>query len=455
MKYDHEEIISYSEKALSLFANRTLNRQEREWIISETIGALKDNLEPDFSEEQEKPASFSKKIIEWESSGSSFIDIQGQKYLDCLGVSSLNSIGHLRSRIVESIKKPLELQALNNPVFYNPQKAFLARLLAMITPGKLQYSVFCFSAEEAVEGAISLARFNNNSNIILTTGTYYSDSLLNERIRINKKESPEKDRLNDHFLVVPYEDIAMMEKIFSNNSYGKTPGAIIIEPINHEEGIIAPSQEYINKISDLCEKYETLLIIDETKIGLGRTGKLFAIEHYGLEPDILCLGNTLGGGIMPIGAFITTPDVLKKNSYSPSIFSKLNNNRPVSFSAAIAAVQVILDEGLVEKAAEKGAYILPNLQRMVRKYPVLKEARGKGLLIGLEFTSGKKASDMAKSLLREGIITTTSAKKRTTLRIEPALTIKLEEIDFLLETLEMLLNREKHKQSIMKGVDYA
>ncbi len=455
MKYDHEEIIRYSEKALSLFANQALNHQEREWVISETIEALKDNLEPDFSEEQENPASFSNRIIEWESSGSSFIDIQGRKYLDCLGVSSLNSIGYLRSKILESIKKPLELQALNNPVFYNPQKALLARLLAMITPGKLQCSVFCSSADEAVEGAISLALYNNNSAIIVKTGNYCSDSLSNERILVNKKESPEKQRLKDHVLVIPYEDIAMMDKAFSNNSYGEAPGAIIIEPINHEEGIVVPSQEYINKICDLCEQYETLLIVNETKIGLGRTGKLFAIEHYGLEPDILCLGNALGGGIMPIGAFITTSDVLKKNSYSPSICSKLNNNRPVSYSAAIAAVQVILDEGLVEKAAEKGAYILPNLQRMVRKYPILKEARGKGLLIGLEFTNEETASDMAKSLLREGIITTASAKKRTTLRIEPALTIKLEEIDFLLKTLEMLLNRKNHKQSIMKGVDFA
>jgi putrescine aminotransferase len=174
---------------------------------------------------------------------------------------------------------------------------------------------------------------------------------------------------------------------------------------------------------------------------MGRTGMLFAIEHYGVVPDILCLGKAFGGGVMPIGAFVSTEKIWQKMIPDPFLHSTTFGGNPLSCAAAIAGIKVIFDEGLIEHAAEKGNYILPRLQRIARKYPVLKTVRGKGLLIGLEFADNIAGYSIARALFENGILVAGTLNNAAAIRIEPPLTISIDEIDQVLEILEKVVKR--------------
>lgn len=443
MKCSPEEVINYSKKALNLSANLTLSPQDQEWVKKETLTAFKDNIESNFCSAINNYNSPGSAIIEWKTHESSFIDIQGRRYLDCMGASSANNPGHLHPRIISSVKQQLEQQTAHCLKLLPPLQAMLARMIAMITPGKLQYSFFCESSKDALLGAVEMALRTSN-RIILTTSYDNFLKTLKPQLQISKIQhhcnclpGPFPD-----ILAVPFGDLSALKNAFKlPDRDGKIPGAFILEPICYEEGIIVPSKEYINEVYELCLQNETLFVIDETKIGLARTGKLFAFEHYDVEPDILCLGNTLGGGVMPMGAFIASAGTVGKDKNCPAFNRITYLHSPLCCAAAIATIQVILDEGLVEKAAEKGAYILPYLEKMVRKYPVLKEVRGKGLLIGLEFKKEESAQKVATNLFDRGILAALSSKKPSILLIEPPLSVNLADIDFLLETLELLIKK--------------
>jgi putrescine aminotransferase len=405
MACNPEEVIKYTEKALVFSANLDLSPQDREWITRETLSGFQNNVESDFFCTNKNHICLNEAAVEWKTIDNCFIDIQGRRYLDCLGVYNANNVGHLHPRIINAVKNQLGQQAVYSHKLLPPLQAMLARIIAMITPGKLQYSFFCESSEDAVDGAIELARRINNKRLIIKTGNNGRNVSIQPELQNEQKKGHRSYSSSFTIIEVPLGDLNILRKAFSNcNDTGQTPGAFILEPICYEEGIIVPSQEYINEVYDLCVKNEALFIVDETKTGLARTGKLFAIEHYNVEPDILCLGNTLGGGILPMGAFVTTAASFEKRRKYSTAYAKAYLGTPLSCAAAITTIQVIFNEGLVEKAAEKGAYLLPYLEKMVRKYPNLKEVRGKGLLIGLEFDDEKTALSMAENLFNDGLL---------------------------------------------------
>jgi len=234
----------------------------------------------------------------------------------------------------------------------------------------------------------------------------------------------------------------MLKKTMAaSHSVGHEIAAVILEPIQGEGGVIVPPDDYLAQVREICDQFETLLIIDEVQTGMGRTGMLFAIEHYGVVPDILCLGKAFGGGVMPIGAFVSTEAIWQKMIPNPCLHSPTFGGHPLSCAAAIAAIKVIFDEGIIEHAAEKGNYILPKLQRIARKYPVLKAVRGKGLLIVLEFADNGTGYNIAKSLFENGILVAGTLNNAAAIRIEPPLTISIDEIDQVLEVLEKVIKR--------------
>lgn len=441
MKCNPEEVISYSEKALKLSAGFMLSPREQEWLIKETVTAFKDNIEPDFRPDNNSQDYPENTLITSKNRGGSIIEAQGRRYLDCLGASSTSHLGNIHPVIINAVKKQLEQQTAHNLKLLPHLQAMLARIIAMIAPGELQYSFFNDSGKDALLGAVEVAD-RINSRVILKA---INSNLLKTLKPQIKKRKPVGDCYSlpgPGILEVPFDDINSLEKAFKQPGRGgEPPGVFILEPICYEEGIIIPSQEYISEVYELCLQNKTLLVVDETKVGLARTGKLFAIEHYHIYPDILCLGSTLGGGIVSMGAFIASAGTIEKIKSCPTANRKTCLHSTISCAAAIATIQVILDEGLVEKAAEKGNYILPHLEKMVRKYPDLKDVRGKGLLIGLEFEKEEIAQNMNTNLFKHGILTALSSKKPSTLLIEPPLSIDLEDIDFLLETIELLIKK--------------
>ncbi|MDW7740252.1 MAG: putrescine aminotransferase [Bacillota bacterium] len=434
--------LSYSEKVLDFISKKNLTDDDINWITNETLQGFKEHCNPGFLEYR-KSVSTDYKAVEWSDSGTGFTDINGRRYVDCLGGYGVYNVGHRHPKVVEAVKNQLERQALHSQELLDPLRAMLAKIVALITPGDLQYSFFTNSGTESIEGALKLARLHTGRpGVIAAVGGYHGKSLGSLSAAGKSVFRKPYLPLLPYFQHIPFGDADILKKTISSSfAVGQEIAAVILEPIQGEGGVVIPPEEYFAHVREICDEFGVLLIVDEVQTGMGRTGMMFAIEHYGIVPDILCLGKSFGGGVMPIGAYVSTSEIWQQMMPNPFLHSTTFGGNPLACAAAIAGIQVIIDEGIVEQAAEKGSYILPKLQRIARKYPALKEARGKGLLIGLEFTDDLTGYKVARGLFENGILVAGTLNNASTIRIEPALTISIEEIDQVVEMIEKVTKK--------------
>jgi putrescine aminotransferase len=213
-----------------------------------------------------------------------------------------------------------------------------------------------------------------------------------------------------------------------------------VEPVQGEAGAIVPPPDFWPRLRDICSRFGVLLIADEVQTGMGRTGKMFAVEHWDVVPDILCLGKALGGGVMPLSAFMSTPEIWKVLEPNPFIHSSTFGGNPLACAAGIAAVNVTLEEDLPAQAAATGEYVLGELRRLQRRYSEhLMDVRGLGLLIGLEFVDDEFGYSVAAGLFKRGVLVAGTLLNAKTIRIEPALNIPRSLVDELLGKLDETL----------------
>lgn len=241
---------------------------------------------------------------------------------------------------------------------------------------------------------------------------------------------------------VPFGDAdAVEEELRRAHLVGHDIAAVIVEPIQGEAGAIVPPDDYWPRLRTICDEYDVLLIADEVQTGMGRTGKMFAVEHWDVAPDILCLGKALGGGVMPLSAFMSTPKIWKVLEPNPFIHSSTFGGNPLACAAGIAAVNVTLEEDLPGQAERTGAYLIGELEKRREHYPeLLLEVRGKGLLIGLKFASQELGYQVAAGLFRRGVLVAGTLLNSKTIRIEPALNIAREVVDKVLAALDETLH---------------
>ena len=442
--------IQQSRTYLEFIAKDELTDDEKDWVINESVKGFTENVNPGFLQYR-KSVSTDYTAIEWKDSGASFTDIHGKLFIDCLGGYGVYSVGHRHPRIIEAVMNQMKRQALHSQELIDPLRAMLSRLLAMITPGDLQFSYLGNSGTESIEGALKLARLHTKRpGIISTTGAFHGKSLGS--LTATSKSAFRKPFLPlvPGFRHVPYGDAEALEIEISSAIYtGEEIGAVILEPIQGEGGIIVPPDDYFLRVRELCDHYGILLIADEVQTGLGRTGKLFAMEHYGVIPDIMCLAKPLGGGIMPIGAFISTEEIWQEMIPNPFIHTSTFGGNPLACAAAIASINVILEEKLPEQAAEKGAYFIPKLTELTGRYEnICLETRGRGLMIGIEFTSDEAGYEVAKGLFDNGILVAGTLINAKTIRIEPPLIISRDDLDRVLDVLDKVLAGVSKKFSI-------
>ncbi|HXF81474.1 MAG TPA: aspartate aminotransferase family protein, partial [bacterium] len=312
-------------------------------------------------------------------------------------------------------------------------EAELAALLAQITPGDLQFTFFANSGAEANEGALKLARLaTGRPNFVAAINAFHGKTF--GALSASGREMYRRpfEPLVPGFTHVPFGDLAALERAVDRHT-----AAVILEPIQGEGGVIVPPDDYLPGARAICDQAGALLILDEVQTGLGRTGRMFACEHWGVVPDLITMAKALGGGIVPIGAITGRPHVWKPLEQNPYLHSSTFGGNPLACAAGVATIQVILEERLPERAAELGPYLLEGLRALQRRHPgMVRDVRGKGLLVGLEFIDPDVVLLITADALERGLIVFYSLNKPECFRIAPPLTVSRAEIDRALEILD-------------------
>lgn len=380
--------------------------------------------------------------LEMQTRGSWVIDHLGREYLDFAGGYGVFNVGHCNAEVIEAVVQQMQLQPLSSRVLLSPQQAYLAQELAAVAPGSLRYSFFCNSGTEAVEGALKLARLaTGRPNIVACENSYHGKSMGALSVTGRSKYRLPFEPLIGGVRFVPFADATALEAAIDSDT-----AAFIVEPIQGEGGIYVAPDGYLQRAQELCRKRGALLIVDEVQTGLGRTGKMFAVEHWGVEPDILALAKALGGGVVPMGAFMGTPEVWKAFKGQPLIHTSTFGGSPMACAAARATLQILQREKLAEKADELGGSLAGRLRDLQRRFPhLISEVRGLGLMLGLELSQERYAGSLITEMVKHKVLAVYTLNQPRVIRLEPPLTVSLAEIDLAVAAFEQALQTTEDK----------
>ncbi len=300
--------------------------------------------------------------LEISASGSLVTDDQDREYLDLAGGYGVFNLGHSHPKIVQAVQEQLGKMALSSRVLLNPQTALLAHELAQICPGKLQYSFFCNSGTEAVEAALKFARLHTGrQRFVSCENSYHGKTFGSLSVTGRSKYRLPFEPLISEVEFVPFGDFEALETAINDQT-----AAFIVEPIQGEGGIQVAPDGYLQHARAVCDRTGCLLIADEVQSGLGRTGKWFGVDHWGVEPDLMTLAKALGGGVLPMGAVVGTADIWKSFKGQPLLHTSTFGGNPLACVAARTTLQVLREEGLLEKAAVTGQRIKQSTEGVCR-----------------------------------------------------------------------------------------
>jgi putrescine aminotransferase len=377
---------------------------------------------------------------EWTGSGAIFRDVLGREYIDCLGGYGMMDHGWSHPDVVGTVAAQLRRTPMPSQELIDPLRGVLARLMAEITPGDIKYSFFCASGTEAIEGAIKLAKMYSKKPGFIVAVKAFHGKTMGSLSMMGKADyrQPPGTLYGGPIYHVPFGDADAVERQLDIcKKVGIELAGVLFEPIQGEAGAIVPPDDFWPRVRELTKQYGVLLIADEVQTGLGRTGKLWGLDHWGVVPDILAVAKSLGGGVMPISAFCSTEEIWQCMMYpNPFIHTTTTGGGALACSAAIAAIHVILRDKLWEQAAAKGEYIFPKLNALAEQYPQVYESiTGKGLLIGQHFHTPEVGYQVAAGMFKRGVLVAGTLTSAHTIRIEPPLVITYEQINEVLNRL--------------------
>ena len=437
------EVLRESQRWLDIISSTQISDEEKRRIITETAENFNSYYNRGYLEYRKSMVEMrDEPALEWEGQGSLLYDLTGRRFIDCLGGYGIYSAGIRHPKIVKAVADQLQRMPLSSQELIDPLRGALAELLGEIAPGDLQYSFFINNGTDAVEGAYKLARlFTGRTNFISSIRGFHGKSCGSLSL-MGKWEYREPFLpLLPGVQFVEFGDAeAVEDELYKADATGKGVAAVIMEPIQGEAGAIVPPDDFWPRIRKACDEYGALLIADEVQTGMGRTGKMFGVEHWNTVPDILCLGKALGGGVMPLSAFVSTPKIWSVLEKNPFIHTSTFGGNPLACAAGIAAIHVTLEEDLVGQAHKKGRYLLGELMALQMRYDrVLRKAQGKGLLLGLEFENTEIGYKVVANLFKRGVLVAGTLTNSRVVRIEPALNISDALIDEVLDILEETL----------------
>lgn len=364
-------------------------------------------------------------------------DVEGNRYLDCLSAYSALNQGHLHPRILSAMETQAHKLTLTSRAFRNDQLPQFYKKLSDVTGYSM--SLPMNSGAEAVESAIKLARKwayevkgvpRHQAEIIVASGNFHGRTTTIVSFSSEPFYRDAFGPFTPGFTIIPFGDVDALAKAITPNT-----AAFLVEPIQGEAGVIIPSQGYLRQAQTICKKNNVLLIADEIQTGLGRTGKLFACDYEGVRPDMITIGKALGGGFYPISAVLADEPLL--GLFQPGEHGSTFGGNPLAAAIGCAALDVIVEEHLIENSANLGEYFLEQLAEI--SSPWIKEVRGRGLLIGVELKKeAGGARRFCEALMHEGLLC--KETHEDVIRFAPPLIIDRETIDWALEKIRTVMN---------------
>jgi len=438
-----------TQQALDFIQSETLSSDQLALLNQLTVDGFRQHVNPGFLEYRKSVTSGGGyAAVEWRATSlNTLADTRGNEYIDCLGGYGIFSVGHCNPTVVNAVEHQLHKQPLHSQELLDPLRALLAQALAGLAPGELNYCFFGNSGTESVEAALKLAKAyqapQGKFSFIAANGAFHGKSLGSLSATAKPVFREPFQPLVPGFHHVDFGDIqAMRTKVAECEARGEGIAAVILEPIQGEGGVILPPEDYLPAVRALCDEIGALLILDEVQTGMGRTGKMFACEHYGVEPDILCLAKALGGGVMPISATIASKRVFSVLFDNPFLHTTTFGGNPMACAAALATINVLLRDDLAAQAQHKGDYLLKGLKACAKRYPqVITAVRGMGFLQALEFCDNETGYAFASEMFRRGVLVAGTLNNARTVRIEPPLTLTLAQCDQVLEQVEIVLEQ--------------
>jgi len=356
-------------------------------------------------------------------------DMEGREYLDFVSGLAVCNLGHCHPKVVKAIQDQAQrLIHVSNFYYIEPQIQLASLLCKHSFADKV---FFCNSGAEANEGAMKLARKyakekmeGDRYEIITMDRSFHGRTLATLTATAQEKFHKGYAPLMPGFKYIPFSDIGAVRRAIDSKTC-----AIMVEPIQGEGGVNCPSEGYLKALREICDEREVLLIFDEVQVGMGRTGKLFAYEHEGVQPDMLTLAKSLAGGV-PIGALLINKKVAE--SFGPGDHASTFGGNPLATAAGVAALNAILEEGMLENCEKVGIYFLARLEEIKRKFSIVQEVRGKGLLIGMELK--REGGSIVKTMMQRGVLI--NCTMNNVLRFLPPLIVTEAEVDQVVNTLE-------------------
>jgi len=369
--------------------------------------------------------------------GSHVWDTDNNEYIDCMGGYGVALVGHRNERVVNAIKSQIEKVITVHSSFYNKTREEFLQTLIGIAPAGLSQVHLNNSGAESVEAGIKFARkFTGRKGMVAMKGSYHGKSMGALSLTFNPKYRESFKPLVEKVTFSPYGDIDALQ-----TAVDKDTAFVILEPIQGESGIHVPPDGFLQDVRKICDENGSLLVFDEIQSGLGRTGRMWASEHWETTPDIMCLAKGIAGGV-PMGATLVRPDILsvmKKGEHSSTF-----GGNPLACAAGTATLQALTQDGLVENAKNMGEKFLHGLNDLKSRHKIIREIRGKGLMIGVELKFEVK--DILMEGIKKGLLLLYSG--RNILRLLPPLVMSDEDVTKSLQILDVLLTNEEGRRNV-------
>ena len=446
---EKKNVIEDLEKVIGYIKSNELSEDDKEKITKDTINYFDNYVSPGWLKYR-KSVSTNAAVVEWTDEGAYCSGLYGEKFIDCLGGFGIFTCGHRNEEILDVVKAQLDHQALHSQELLDPLRGYLAKAVADITPGDLEYCFFTNGGAEAVEMSLKLARIATGGGwFISTVGAFHGKSMgaisMGGKGTYRTPYTPMVQQVQ-HVEFGNAED--MRKAIYNLQAVGERVAGVILEPIQGEAGIIVPPKGYLTEVRNICDETGVALIFDEIQTGMGRTGTMWRCEAEGVTPDIMTFGKAFGGGIMPITGIICRPKMwVQELVDNPWLLgSPTFGGNPLCCSAALATIKYMLENDIPKQCKEKGEYLKAGLEKIAEKYPtVIDEVRGTGLMLAVEFCKCDVGYSVAKGLFERGVMTAGTLVNSKCIRFEPTAVISKEDMDNVIERMDEAVGNTKNE----------